>query len=155
MLRQQPGPENALGRVKFMFPNPYAVYLHDTPSKALFEKSERAFSSGCIRIENPFELAELVLDDPAKWSRAEIERVVEAGKMRSVTLAKPIPVLLSYWTAWVDRSGVLHSIASSRSVRGAFRPSWTMMLSSSSSLAYGTSTRRMNRPASAASTPAS
>ena len=107
MLRQEPGPDNALGRVKFMFPNPYSVYLHDTPSKALFEKSERAFSSGCIRVENPLELAELLLDDPARWSRAEIDRVVEEGKTRTVTLARPVPVLLSYWTAWVDRGGVL------------------------------------------------
>ncbi len=107
MLRQQPGPENALGRVKFMFPNPYSVYLHDTPSKSLFEKSERALSSGCIRIENPFELATLLLEGQSNWEGAAIERAVAEGKTRTVTLARPVPVLLSYWTAWVDRTGVL------------------------------------------------
>ena len=106
-LRQQPGPENALGRVKFMFPNEYAVYLHDTPSKNLFEKSERALSSGCIRIENPFELADLLLEGQSDWDRAAIERALDAGKTQTVTLARPVPVLLSYWTAWVDRNGVL------------------------------------------------
>jgi murein L,D-transpeptidase YcbB/YkuD len=107
MLRQQPGPDNALGRVKFMFPNAYAVYLHDTPSKSLFEKSERALSSGCIRIENPFELADLLLEGQSDWDRAAIERAIGAGKTRTVTLARPVPVLLSYWTAWVDRDGAL------------------------------------------------
>jgi murein L,D-transpeptidase YcbB/YkuD len=107
MLRQQPGPENALGRVKFMFPNPHTVYLHDTPSKGLFEKSERAFSSGCIRIENPLELAELLLEGQAGWDRAGIESAIEAGKTVNVTLARPVPVLVSYWTTWVDRRGAL------------------------------------------------
>jgi murein L,D-transpeptidase YcbB/YkuD len=107
MLRQQPGPENALGQVKFMFPNAYSVYLHDTPSKSLFEKSERALSSGCIRIENPFELADLLLEGQSDWDRAAIERAIAAGKTRTVTLARPVPVLLSYWTAWVDRNGAL------------------------------------------------
>ena len=67
-LRQDPGPKNALGRVKLMFPNPYLVYLHDTPSQALFDKAERAFSSGCVRVERALELAELVLDDPGQWN---------------------------------------------------------------------------------------
>ena len=83
MLRQAPGPDNALGRVKFMFPNSYSVYLHDTPSKALFEKSERAFSSGCIRVENPLELAALLLEGQQGWDRAAIDRAVEAGKTRT------------------------------------------------------------------------
>ncbi len=78
-LRQGPGPDNALGRVKFLFPNPYSVYLHDTPSKALFEKEERAFSSGCIRVQRPLELAELLLDDPKAWNAETIARVIEAG----------------------------------------------------------------------------
>jgi len=107
MLRQQPGPENALGRVKFMFPNPYSVYLHDTPSKGLFDKNERAFSSGCIRVERPLELASLLLEGQTGWDRAAIDRAVDAGTTRSVTLARPVPVLLSYWTAWVDRGGEL------------------------------------------------
>jgi murein L,D-transpeptidase YcbB/YkuD len=107
-LRQDPGPTNALGRVKFMFPNPYAVYLHDTPSKAMFERDSRATSSGCVRIDKPFELAEMLLDDPAAWSRAQIDRTVEAGKLQNVTLKKAVPVLLVYWTAWVDAGGALN-----------------------------------------------
>jgi murein L,D-transpeptidase YcbB/YkuD len=107
MLRQPPGPDNALGRVKFMFPNSYSVYLHDTPSRNLFEKSERAFSSGCIRVEDPLRLAELLLEGQGGWNRAAIDSVIQAGKTRNVTLAHAIPVLLSYWTAWVDRDGTL------------------------------------------------
>jgi murein L,D-transpeptidase YcbB/YkuD len=107
MLRQQPGPDNALGRVKFMFPNPHSVYLHDTPSKALFEKSERAFSSGCIRIENPLELAELLLEGQDGWDRAALESAIETGTTRTVGLARPVPVLVAYWTTWVDRYGAL------------------------------------------------
>jgi murein L,D-transpeptidase YcbB/YkuD len=107
VLRQDPGPDNALGRVKFMFPNPYAVYLHDTPSRALFEKSERALSSGCIRVERPLELAALLIEGQQGWDRAAIDRAVAEGKTRSVSLAHPVPVLLSYWTAWVDGAGRL------------------------------------------------
>ena len=73
-VRQIPGPWNALGEVKFIFPNPHFVFLHDTPSKALFERTERTFSSGCIRVEQPFELAELLLDDPVKWNREGLEK---------------------------------------------------------------------------------
>ena len=98
MLRQEPGPDNALGRVKIMFPNPYSVYLHDTPSKGLFEKEERAFSSGCIRVERPLELAALLLDDSRKWNADSITRAIEAGKTETVRLRKPVPVLLMYWT---------------------------------------------------------
>lgn len=107
LLRQRPGPENAMGRVKFMFPNAHSVYLHDTPSRDLFERSKRAASSGCIRIENPLELAALLLEGQGEWDRAAIDRVIESGETRTVTLARPVPVLVSYWTAWVDRNGVL------------------------------------------------
>ena len=78
-MRQKPGADNPLGQVKFMFPNAHSVYLHDTPSKALFEQSERAFSSGCIRIENPLELATLLLEGQKGWDRAAIDRAVETG----------------------------------------------------------------------------
>jgi murein L,D-transpeptidase YcbB/YkuD len=98
MLRQEPGPDNALGRVKINFPNPYLVYLHDTPSKALFEKEERAFSSGCIRVERPLELAALLLNDPQKWNAGSIEKVIEVGETQTVPLPRPVPVLLMYWT---------------------------------------------------------
>ena len=107
MLRQEPGPDNALGRVKFMFPNQYSVYLHDTPSRALFEKSDRAFSSGCIRVDDPLELATLLLAGQPGWDRAAIDAAIAAGKTRTITLQNKVPVLLSYWTAWVDRDGAL------------------------------------------------
>ena len=98
-LRQGPGPDNSLGRVKFMFPNSYSVYLHDTPSTELFDRSERAFSSGCIRIDDPLKLAELLLNDAQQWSREAIERVVESGKTQTIFLSKPVAVLVLYWTA--------------------------------------------------------
>jgi murein L,D-transpeptidase YcbB/YkuD len=98
-LRQDPGDDNALGLVKIMFPNPYLVYLHDTPSKSLFDKDERTFSSGCIRVEKAFELAELVLNDPVRWNRAAIDAAVATKKTQTVNLATPVPVLILYWTA--------------------------------------------------------
>jgi len=98
-LRQDPGDDNALGLVKIMFPNPYLVYLHDTPSKSLFEKDERTFSSGCIRVQKAFELAELVLNDPARWNQETMAQVVASGKTQTVNLERPVPVLLLYWTA--------------------------------------------------------
>jgi murein L,D-transpeptidase YcbB/YkuD len=98
-LRQDPGDDNALGLVKIMFPNRYSVYLHDTPSKSLFDKDERTFSSGCIRVQKAFELAELVLDDASRWNQATMAEVVAAKAMKTVSLAKPVPVLLLYWTA--------------------------------------------------------
>jgi murein L,D-transpeptidase YcbB/YkuD len=107
MIRQEPGPHNALGRVKFMFPNKYMVYLHDTPSKGLFARSERAFSHGCIRTQDPFDLAELLLADQG-WDRARIDRVVESKKTTRVNLKNPITVMLLYWTAEVDDDGTAH-----------------------------------------------
>jgi murein L,D-transpeptidase YcbB/YkuD len=98
-FRQDAGPDNALGRVKLLFPNPYAVYLHDTPARDLFEQNRRDFSSGCIRVERPLELAERVLSDP-RWNTEAIARVVESGKTTSVPLRHPLPVLLLYWTAF-------------------------------------------------------
>jgi len=98
-LRQDPGDDNALGLVKIMFPNRYSVYLHDTPTKSLFDKDERTFSSGCIRVQKAFELAELVLDDPVRWNSAAIAEVVAAKATRTVNLARPVPVLILYWTA--------------------------------------------------------
>ena len=99
-LVQRPGPDNALGRIKFMFPNEHAVYLHDTPSRDLFERNSRAFSSGCIRVENPFELAEYC---SAVRSRAsELEPLVASGRTETVFLTKPLTVMLLYWTTEVD-----------------------------------------------------
>jgi L,D-transpeptidase YcbB len=104
-LRQDPGPSNALGRVKLMFPNPYSVYLHDTPSQALFDRAERGFSSGCVRVERVLELTELLLSDQERWNQDSIARVIASGQTQNVTLEKKIPVLLAYWTAWVDPQG--------------------------------------------------
>lgn len=105
-LVQGPGPANALGRVKFMFPNRHAVYLHDTPSKSLFATAERAFSSGCIRVENPFELAEELLG-PA-WNQDRIRRVLDSGEITTVSLPVRLPILLLYWTASVGEDGAIH-----------------------------------------------
>ncbi len=107
-LRQDPGPSNALGRVKFMFPNRYQVYLHDTPSQSLFERADRAFSSGCVRVERALELAELILGDAQRWNRDAIARVVASGQLQNVTLRPKIPVLLLYSTAWVDPQALIN-----------------------------------------------
>jgi len=95
---QRPGPTNALGRVKFIFPNEHFVFLHDTPSKALFARTERTFSSGCIRVENPFELAELILNDADKWNPGTIQKLLDSEKPRNVFLKEPMTVMLLYST---------------------------------------------------------
>jgi len=104
---QSPGPQNALGQVKFMFPNAYDVYLHDTPARELFSKTERAFSSGCIRVSDPIELVEFLLKDQG-WSRERIDEVLASKLTQTVNLSSPMPVHLEYWTAWVDKIGKLH-----------------------------------------------
>jgi murein L,D-transpeptidase YcbB/YkuD len=104
-VRQDPGPGNALGRVKFMFPNEHAVYLHDTPSRQNFSRSARAFSAGCIRVEKPLELAALLLADQTDWTPARIDQEVADGKRTTVRLGKALPVVLLYWTAYVDADG--------------------------------------------------
>ena len=109
-LRQEPGPWNALGRVKFMFPNRFNVYLHDTPSRELFEKTVRTFSSGCIRIEKPIELAEYLLRDDPKWTHETILAAIQKQIEQTVRLPRSIPVHLLYWTAWVDREDSLHFV---------------------------------------------
>jgi murein L,D-transpeptidase YcbB/YkuD len=95
---QRPGPTNALGRVKFIFPNSHFVFLHDTPSKALFERTERTFSSGCIRVENPFELAELMLDDVKKWNPESIQNLVDSKVSKTIFLTEELTVMLLYST---------------------------------------------------------
>ena len=104
-LRQDPGPNNALGRVKFMFPNRFNVYLHDTPSRDLFSKTERAFSSGCIRIEKPIELAEYLLREDPKWTREAILAALEKSRDKIIRLPKPMPVHLLYMTVFTDKDG--------------------------------------------------
>jgi len=100
-MRQDPGPQNALGDVKFMFPNPHNVYLHDTPDRALFDKTERSFSSGCIRISQPIELAVHLLRGQSGWDERKIRQVIEAGKETTVMLPQRYRVHLLYWTVAV------------------------------------------------------
>jgi murein L,D-transpeptidase YcbB/YkuD len=104
-LRQDPGPENALGRVKFLFPNSHHVFLHDTPKRALFERLPRTFSSGCVRIERPFAFAEWLLRDDPAWPPRRIAQVVDSGETKRVRLRAPVPIVLAYFTAWVDGDG--------------------------------------------------
>ena len=105
-LRQEPGRLNALGRMKFMFPNRYDVYLHDTPSRRLFEEAQRDFSHGCIRIEKPMDLA-VYLMKKSRWNQEAIERALDEGTERSIYLPRPIPIHLLYFTAWVDEDGTI------------------------------------------------
>lgn len=107
VLQQPPGPRNALGRVKFVFPNPHLVYLHQTPATALFEREQRAFSSGCIRVELPFELAERLLADPGQ-NAAALQALAEATEgSLSLPLPHPVRLILAYWTVDEDPGGVL------------------------------------------------
>lgn len=100
-VRQDAGADNALGRIKFLFPNPYDVYLHDTPSKALFGKTSRAFSHGCIRVQNPLELGKLLLrDDPRNTvDAAAFDRILAKGETETLLLKEPVPIVIFYWTA--------------------------------------------------------
>ena len=107
-IRQKPGPRNALGRVKFIFPNNFSVYLHDTPNKSLFNRDIKTFSSGCIRIEEPFELAELLLNDKVKWNSKTINKLVKSGKTRTVYLKEPVQIMVMYWTASADDKGNIY-----------------------------------------------
>lgn len=107
-IRQDPGPNNALGDVKFMFPNPHNVYLHDTPTRELFARTERNFSSGCIRIEKPMELARYLLQGDPRWDGDELRAVINRRVETTVTLRDPVPVHLLYWTAWVGEDGQLN-----------------------------------------------
>ncbi len=107
-LRQNPGPANALGRVKFMFPNPHNVYLHDTPTRSTFTQAERGFSSGCIRLEHAMELAAYLLSDVPGWDRARIDRSAQGTKETTVVLPERVPVHLLYSTAWAGTDGAVH-----------------------------------------------
>jgi len=106
-LRQEPGPKNPLGRIKFMFPNRYGVYLHDTSERGLFDRTRREFSHGCIRIEKPLEFAEYVLRGDPDWTRENIQAAMASKKTRVVMLPEPIGVHILYWTAWVDEDGTV------------------------------------------------
>lgn len=107
-VRQLPGLQNALGKVKFMFPNKYNVYLHDTPSRELFARDERTFSSGCIRVEKPFELAKLLLSDLPAWQDENIFKAMNNNSERTVVLKTPVGVYIYYLTAWSGPKGGIH-----------------------------------------------
>jgi murein L,D-transpeptidase YcbB/YkuD len=102
IVRQEPGPWNALGEMKFMFPNKYDIYLHDTPSKSLFSKASRAYSHGCIRVNKPIELAVKLLEG-TEYDREKIEKVIETHETTRVNLPEPVDIMLMYWTCGLDR----------------------------------------------------
>ncbi len=107
MVRQRPGPHNALGMIKFIFPNHHFVFLHDTPNRELFERNARNFSSGCIRIEDPFKMAELVMDNPEIWNSQTFDEVLASRKTRVIHLDEPLAVYLMYWTAMALADGTV------------------------------------------------
>jgi murein L,D-transpeptidase YcbB/YkuD len=106
-FRQEPGPKNALGLVKFLFPNQFDVYLHDTPSHSLFNKERRALSHGCIRLENPVALAQYLLRDRPEWTAERISTAMNAGQEQGVPLKEKLPVHIAYFTAWVNADGTV------------------------------------------------
>lgn len=107
-IRQKPGPNNALGQVKFLFPNSHSIYLHDSPAKSLFRETNRAFSHGCIRLAEPEKLATYLLRHDTSWTKDKIENAMTSKKELYVTLKKPEPVFIAYFTAWVDKDGKLN-----------------------------------------------
>ncbi|MEO7264225.1 MAG: L,D-transpeptidase family protein, partial [Ferruginibacter sp.] len=107
-IRQLPGDKNALGRVKFLFPNSFNIYFHDTPSKSLFNNDKRAYSHGCIRLSDPAKMANYLLQNQPEWSPSKIEEAMNGGVEKYVKLKAPVPVLITYYTAWVDDAGQIH-----------------------------------------------
>jgi murein L,D-transpeptidase YcbB/YkuD len=106
-LVQAPGADNALGLIKFMFPNAHSVYLHDTNDRGLFDRAERNLSSGCVRIENPFVLADLLLAETPGWSPLRRDEILASGKTTRIDLPRPVQIVLAYFTAWVDENGAI------------------------------------------------
>jgi murein L,D-transpeptidase YcbB/YkuD len=104
-IRQAPGPANALGQVKLVMPNPYSVYLHDTPGQTLFDEDVRAFSHGCIRVQDALGLAASLLRETEGWNRAHIDQAVSRGRPLQIDLRTPIPVYVGYFTAAAEESG--------------------------------------------------
>jgi murein L,D-transpeptidase YcbB/YkuD len=111
VFRQDPGPLNPLGRIKFVFPNRYNVYLHDTPARELFEREKRTFSHGCVRVESPLRLAEALLGEPQRWNVAALQQEIDRGRTRTIPLRAPVQVLMLYWTAAADAQGTIHFFA--------------------------------------------
>ena len=102
-IRQKAGPHNALGEVKFMFPNKYSVYLHDTPGRSLFSREDRAFSHGCIRLQKKWELLMNLMDEPDVWNMDKINGIIKTQKTTRINLPNPIDIILLYWTAGADK----------------------------------------------------
>lgn len=107
-VRQLPGPKNSLGKVKFLFPNSFNIYFHDTPAKALFSKDKRAYSHGCIRLSEPVKFAQYLLRNQPEWTPERQEAAMNSGKETFVKINKSVPVIITYYTAWVDENGVLN-----------------------------------------------
>ena len=107
-IRQLPGAKNSLGKVKFLFPNSFNIYFHDTPAKSLFEKDKRAYSHGCIRLAEPEKMANYLLKGNSEWTPEKINEAMNSGNEKHVKLSKPVPVIISYYTAWVDEQGLLN-----------------------------------------------
>ena len=108
IVRQKPGDDNSLGKVKFLFPNSFNIYFHDTPAKWLFNKDERAYSHGCIRLKEPEKLADYLLRNNSKWTDDKIQEAMKSGDQQFVALKDPVPVFITYYTAWVDENGKLN-----------------------------------------------
>jgi L,D-transpeptidase YcbB len=108
VIRQTPGPDNAMGKVKFLFPNSYDIFFHDTPAKDLFAQDKRAYSHGCIRVEDAKKLAEYLMKDDKNWTSEKIEQAMNSGKEQFVSVKNPVPVIITYFTAWVDENGQLN-----------------------------------------------
>jgi murein L,D-transpeptidase YcbB/YkuD len=107
-VRQRPGTQNALGKVKFVFPNSHIIFMHDTPSKSLFDKEQRAFSHGCIRVARPRDLAIEVLRGDKNWPVEKIDAAMNREVEKTYNLKTRIPVYIGYFTAWVDGEGQIH-----------------------------------------------
>jgi L,D-transpeptidase YcbB len=108
VIRQKPGEDNSLGKVKFLFPNNFNIYFHDTPAKGLFNKDVRAFSHGCIRLSDPEKLAEYLLKDNPEWTPEKINEAMNSNDEQYVAVKHPVPVFITYYTAWVDENGNLN-----------------------------------------------
>jgi murein L,D-transpeptidase YcbB/YkuD len=106
-LRQDPSSLNALGRIKFMFPNRQSIYIHDTPGRSLFNRAQRSFSAGCVRVDRPMELAAYLLKEQG-WHPLRLKTAIASGRQRAVILRQPVDVFLVYFTAWVDDAGKVH-----------------------------------------------
>lgn len=107
-IRQKPGNNNALGKMKFIFPNDFSIYLHDTPSRSIFNESKRAFSHGCIRVQNPMKLAQYILRSNSNWTQEKLQSGIENKKTINIQIKPTLPVYIVYFTAWVDNSGEIN-----------------------------------------------